>query len=493
VNAAASLVATELRLQYRHGAMGMSAVLAAAWIVVLRSVPAAARPGLLPWVLFLDLATLGFFIVPALAVIERGNGVTAALALTRARPITAIAVRLGVLAATALAAAAAVTPAASVGWPATVLVGAVLTALLLSLVAAAMLGRSTNLTEYVGRAPLVAVPLLVPPLVRGVGLADHPALALSPATVVFDVLRGEVSAPGVAWLALCIVALLVVVTRIGFVVGPAEVRATRRARSGRATVSVAPTRPRNRARSHGPLTPAGSFARIDVRTLVGDRVLVPLLLGVPLIAATVRWLQGPGAPWLEDRLGVALVPYLPAIVGFVMAVHVPVTLGAVVGLLFLEDRDAGVLPAVAVTRAGLTTLVVYRLTAAVVVGAVGVLAGVAIGGVSTSGIGGVVALAAAGGAVATVPATLLATVARDRVQGMALLKVIAVPLYAPVAWWFVDGTRGWVFGLSPTGWALQTAWAATDGGAAVAALVCVGLTGALVGVLVPRLRRSLVV
>jgi hypothetical protein len=80
---------------------------------------------------------------------------------------------------------------------------------------------------------------------------------------------------------------------------------------------------------------------------------------------------------------------------------------------------------------------------------------------------------------------LLVTLAEDRVQGMALVKVLTVPLYLPVAWWFVDGPAGWVFAVTPTGLASQALWANAAGPAVAAAIGCV-LTSASVTVLVAR-------
>ncbi len=75
--------------------------------------------------------------------------------------------------------------------------------------------------------------------------------------------------------------------------------------------------------------------------------------------------------------------------------------------------------------------------------------------------------------VATVPAVVLAGVARDRVQGMALMKAITVPLYLPVAWWFVSGPAGWLFGLVPTGWSARALWAGSAPQSAIAVAGCV--------------------
>ena len=234
----------------------------------------------------------------------------------------------------------------------------------------------------------------------------------------------------------------------------------------------------------GTWTALRSFAAADRRTVAGDRVVLLVLAGLPLIAVALRWLAGPGVAWSEARYGFDLTPHLPVVAAFVLALHLPVMVGTVVGLLFLEDRVAGLLPPLAVTPAGTGTLAAYRLATAGLVAAAAVVVGTVIAGTGhLAGAAGVAATAVAGAAVATVPATLLATFGRDRVQGMALVKAMGVPLYAPIAWWYVSGPAGWGFAVLPTGWAARTSWADSAAGAAGAAAVCVAVSVAIVVVL----------
>jgi hypothetical protein len=83
------LLRTELSLQRRHGVLLGTAVGGALWVLLLLAVPRGWRPSLVPWLL-LEVTSIGFFVVPALSVVERSNGVTAALRLTRLRPAAAL-------------------------------------------------------------------------------------------------------------------------------------------------------------------------------------------------------------------------------------------------------------------------------------------------------------------------------------------------------------------------------------------------------------------
>lgn len=475
------LVVTELTLHRRHGVVVATAVMTVVWVAVLTVLPAQVRAAAVPWVLLVDLATLGFFFVPALAVIERSNGVTAALRLTRLTPATALAVRLGVLAASALMAGTAVVLAAGLGWAPDVLSGVVLTSLLVSLVSILMVGRATTLTAYMSRAPAVAVPLIAPALIRGTGLWDSALLALSPMTGAFDLLAGRWSWTTALWICVWLVGLWLAAVRIGFDTRPlAQPLAPHRSRSSLVISSGYSRRSAIR-----------SFARVDRRTLLTDHLLLLLLAGVPLIAGAVRWFNGPGLAWVHGRYGLDLTDHLPLVWAFVLVVHTPTMFGAVTGLLFLEDRDAGLLPAITITRPSLPVLLTYRLSATALVTAAMVAIALPLAGAHHPlGAHGAIATAVAAAAVSTVPAMLLATLARDRVQGMALMKAISLPLYLPLAWWFIDHPAGWLLGAVPTAWAARTFWADTTTTLLGSTAIAIALSITLSTALARKLRRA---
>ncbi|MEX2588376.1 MAG: hypothetical protein WD602_10360 [Actinomycetota bacterium] len=476
---AASVVSTELKLHRRHGVFAGTAAMAVGWSLVLLAVPSGLRPAALPWVLFLEVTALGFFFLPALAVVERAHGVTAALRLTGLRPLLALSVRLGILVAGALAASAPLMAVSRTGG-ASVIAGVALTALLFGLTALVMVGRAGTLTAFLSRAPLVAIPLLTPALLHAAGVSNSVLLHLSPATAGWRLLAGEASAPSVGWLLVGVAALWAGATRIGFDVLPAPPAPSRGLRG-----------PALRLRPQGTaLRSVRSFAVVDLRTLLGDRILLLLVGGIPLIVLVLGWVTGPGIGWIERRYGFDFTPHVPALQAFVLAAHIPVIFGALTALLFLEDRDAGLMPAVAATPAGVTTLVAYRLTAAAVVTALAVGASMASGAGHPAGWIGVLATAIAAGGVATVPAAALAALAGDRVQGMAMMKAISLPIYLPVAWWFVDGPAGWILALVPTGPASQALWAPDPLRAAGFAAASGVISAAWVAWLLPRLLRD---
>jgi hypothetical protein len=480
-----ALVRTEARLLARHRIAAGVAALTAVWIVVIWFLPAHVRPVAVAWALFLDVATVGFFFAPALMLVERANGVTAALRLTRLSPRLALGVRVAGLSGLGLLAALAVTLGTGMGWAPVVLLGATLTAALMSLLALVMVGRDDTLTGYVPRMPLVGVPLFVPALAYGAGLIEHPLLWLSPATGALELLFGRWSPGAAVWIVLACVALWLRAERVVLDV---------RRRRPRASSPARQRSPSPAARgAHGRLAAVRSFARTDRRTLLSDSTLAMLALGIPILALAIRVATGPGLDWAEGRFGMDLSPHLPLLWALVLVVHAPVMAGAIAGLLFLEDRDAGLLPVIATTPSGLGTLIAYRLTAAAALTAAALAVALPLAGAAhAAGFPGLLVTALVAAAVSAAPAALLASLVRDRVAGVALMKAIGLPLYLPLAWWFVAHPAGWAFAAIPTGWAARAFWAETLGGTLWFAAGGIACSAVWVAAALPRLRRSMV-
>jgi hypothetical protein len=120
----------------------------------------------------------------------------------------------------------------------------------------------------------------------------------------------------------------------------------------------------------------------------------------------------------------------------------------------LEDRDEHLLPVIAATRASVMTLLGYRLGATAAVTAVALAISLPLAGVvHPDGAPGMVGVVVAAGALSAVPALAMAALAGNRVQGIAVMKVIGLPLYLPLASWFLSGAARWIVAPLPSAWA----------------------------------------
>lgn len=476
------LLVVELRLLLRLQVLTATAALTGLWIAVLLAVPAAAREILAPVVLLTDVVALGFLFVPALLALERVERADDALRMTPVRPRERIVARVTVAATLAGTAAAAVTVAAGLPDAGQRVVGVVLLSALFALASVVAMAGAPDLMALLLRLPLVAVPLLAPALVHLAGLVGSPVLHASPATAAVDLLRGRGSPVGVAW-QLCWI-------------GVAAVLAVRAERRPARVPAVAPrtrhaTWPRHGGR-FSRWAAVRSFARADRRTLVGDATLVLLIGSVPLVTAVLRFVATVGVGWAERRYGVPLARHLPLAAALLLVLHTPVMFGSLTGMLLLEDRDAGLLGPVAATRASLSTLLGYRLAATATLTTVALAVCLPLSGVGhAAGAAGQLATAVAAGAASVVPALLLAGLVTTRVQGIAVMKAIGLPLYLPLATWFVAGPAAWPAAPIPTAWVAWTAWAGSVATAVGLATGAVAVSAAVAAPLAHRwLRRA---
>lgn len=479
-----ALLGTELRLLRRFSVLTATVVTTALWSALLLAVPAATRQVLLPLILLTDVTALGFLFVPALLVLERMERVEPALMMTPVRTVERIAVRVGVTTGLAVLSAAAVSLAGDAPNVPVALVGVAGASVLMGLIAVAAVGSATTLTTFLLRAPLVAAPLLAPALVAAAGLVDSPLLHLSPLTGAFDMMRGRLAWPALLWLLVWIAGTALLVGRTARATpDTAAARGAPRRPVRSATVAPTATWPAHPG-TYRPTMAIVSFARADRRGLLRDGLLIMMAASLPLVALAGRLIGTAGVTWAHQRHGIDLVPYLPVVWAVLLVVHTPVVFGAVTGLLLLEDRDAGLLPAIATTRASTATLLSYRLAATAIITAAGLAIALPLAGVRhPAGAAGAVAVVIGAAAVSVVPATLMAAVGTNRVHGVAIMKMLGVPLYLPVASFFVDGPLRWAFAPLPSSWLVWSLWTSTPAAAVGFAAAAVGLSALVTAVL----------
>lgn len=187
----------------------------------------------------------------------------------------------------------------------------------------------------------------------------------------------------------------------------------------------------------------------------------------PVLAVAASFCLGPVIifAFLRDTVDAAALQAF-GIAGFMRyvapsALVLPaVLLGWVAGFLLLEDRDEGTLTAVAVTSVGKSGYFAYRTTVAGSAVVLIVLASMPVVA-PEAGLATGLAIAIFVGVEAAIIAALLPTVARNRVEGLALSKVMNLAILAPLLavmaapWRFVAGVVpsywiGEMLGLSET-------------------------------------------
>jgi fluoroquinolone transport system permease protein len=165
------------------------------------------------------------------------------------------------------------------------------------------------------------------------------------------------------------------------------------------------------------------------------------------------------------------MPYAPVLALLAVAVHVPVAFGMTGALIVLDDLEDGTLAVVRTSPLGASRYLAYRLAAVTILSA----AGLAV----AAPLSGLVPLSAATALVLAVPLGPLVTlatlaVARTRVQGATADKALTLPVYLPIAAWWLTGPASWLLAPFPTFWIVR-AWPGTDPRSLIGGVVCLAV------------------
>lgn len=481
----------ELRLQWRYGILLAALFVTAVWAVILVLLPPDWRARLLPLVIFLDVAVFGVFFMPGLFWLERSDRALWALAsspLGAMRQVLARAIGLGLVSLAIASALGLVFLGPALGgapfaWPALWLGSAIVVGVnLLAGFLAASRFRSIN--EYLLPSGLILLVFQLPALayLAGAGGGALGALAYAVPTqggmllLAFAFGQAEIApwqgayALAYGGLAIALGLRLAPAAYRRFLVGGGAGRPARRGRRDEGREGARAEAPGLRRRR-----PIAALLAADARLVGRDAMMLFLAIYFFVLILAVRYL----VPWIERRFldGFDLAPYYPLIVSFFGLLLVPAMLGAIVGLMLLDERDEGTLPALHATPLGLRRYAAYRVLMPMLFGVIYVYLGIALTGLVTMPWLAFLPVALMTALEAPLVAFLLASLAGNKVEGLAYIKGLNLLFFVPVVAWFVPFPWRWLFGIAPTYWPAQATWWMAEGrfDAALGLVVAIGL------------------
>jgi fluoroquinolone transport system permease protein len=233
-----------------------------------------------------------------------------------------------------------------------------------------------------------------------------------------------------------------------------------------------------------------AFGRNDLRNVRRDSILVTVVLG-PFAYAAAVWLVPALSTHVATAYGFDLERYYPAITSSFQVLGPLMLLGAMCGLLLLEDKDQHTLAALRVTPVPLHVYVLYRAAVTVVLTTTSVIATLALSPIfPTAQLVAAVPIGVLAGLGAVVVGLLMAAAANNKVEGLAIIRAIGLlVLVVPHIPFFADFdlSTELLFGVVPSYWPAKALWQAMNGGAMWPYL----LAGAVytLALCVPLLRR----
>ncbi|ALS26400.1 hypothetical protein IJ21_09910 [Paenibacillus sp. 32O-W] len=214
----------------------------------------------------------------------------------------------------------------------------------------------------------------------------------------------------------------------------------------------------------------------DMRNAARDPMLLLILAGPLLLVLTTRLGMPPLSNWIADKTGYDLLAY-KAFISLLIQALIPQLIGAATGLLMLDERDERIIDCYAVTPLRKRGYIVYRLILPV-----GICCGMSLLFVSASGISGLTVGQTLPLLLFVLEAPLFAlflvAFAANKVEGLALSKLISMTLLGPACAYFVAEPWQWLAGLLPTYWPskLYLELAAADNGWQRQAIFAIGLS-----------------
>jgi fluoroquinolone transport system permease protein len=229
-----------------------------------------------------------------------------------------------------------------------------------------------------------------------------------------------------------------------------------------------------------------SLGAADLRNFRRDPLLIWMVIFPPAVALLFRLL----VPWLHQillaRWGFELEPYYPLIMSFFLLTP-GVIAGVISGFVLLDERDEGVLTAIAVTPVPWWSWLTYRLAVPLGLGTVLAVATYPLVGVTPLPLLDLVVIAGVAALIAPVTALFLAAFAANKVSGFAMIKILNTVNMIPIIAWFFDPPVQWIAGIVPSYWPMKMIWEASAGRAYWAEAIAGVLVSMLA--LVPLERR----
>ena len=206
-----------------------------------------------------------------------------------------------------------------------------------------------------------------------------------------------------------------------------------------------------------------TLGRSDILNFRRDTMLQFLLIYPLILGGLLRWL----VPWVQsglmESIGFDLGEYLLLLVSFFGLLIIPQVVGLLVGTFLLDEKDQDTLTALMVTPMPIRTYALYRALTPALISILGILVVVPFINILALPFDKLLPLAISAAPLGPMMALLLAALAKNKVEGLAVMKGLGIFLLVPVAAWFVPEPWQWLLGVFPTFWATKGYWLASAG------------------------------
>ncbi len=232
---------------------------------------------------------------------------------------------------------------------------------------------------------------------------------------------------------------------------------------------------------------------IDARNVFRDGSLKWMFFLPLLSALMLRWGVPPLTRWLMETQQFDFVPYYPAGLAYFFVVMCPITFGVLTGFLLIDEKDDQTLIALQVTPLPINKYLAYRVTVPVSLTLLLMFVLFPLSGLGGLDWSEILLTGIVSAPMAPMFALFLASIAQNKVQGFALMKLSGMVLFLPIFAFFIDSSWRELFGIIPTYWPMRVYWMLEAGESGVwpYALIAVVFQSGLTWLLARRFDRVL--
>jgi fluoroquinolone transport system permease protein len=197
---------------------------------------------------------------------------------------------------------------------------------------------------------------------------------------------------------------------------------------------------------------------IDVRNIRRDSLLSWMTLMPFFLVAMLRFVIPLMRGRLITRTSFDIEPYYILLVSYGLVIGVPAIFGMVIGFILLDERDDDTLTALQVSPLSLNSYLVYRIVLPMLLSVALILVSYPLAGIGTLSTVELLISSLMSAPMAPIFALFLASVAKNKVQGFAIMKGSGGFFILPVAAYFFSSAWTLLLGFIPTYWPLKVYW-----------------------------------
>lgn len=205
----------------------------------------------------------------------------------------------------------------------------------------------------------------------------------------------------------------------------------------------------------------GKLAPTDLRNVSREALLIFLIIFPLPLALLLRFIIPEMETTLQARLDFALAPYYPMIMAVFIITPAGV-IGALYGLLLVDERDEGTLAVLRVMPVSFDAYLFARLAIPTMLAALMVILCYPLAGLTPIPFWAVIAIAIAGATAVPMAALAVVAIAPNKVAALAIFRLLNT-IFALPAFIFIAPAwqaAGWIV---PSYWPMKALWLAADG------------------------------